>query len=177
MGRTGNYWNDLYTKEINLKEKLTIADSSADPVSNGQFTRNGNDVKVYTDGGVKNLSDIGTGGASGANTALSNLSSVAVNTTLGMSGNAISSAGQIDCTILTASGISFFDTTVYFAGTANLNATVNLGNASGDDINLKGKFDVRNNHSTITLGYAPIPIGYINITVGSSSRRLYYYAG
>ena len=162
LGRSGNYWNDLYTKEINLKEKLTIADTSANPASNGQFTRNGNDVKVYTGGGVKNLSDIGSGGGGWDGDATS---------ALDMNGYAISSAGQIDATIITASGISFFDSTVYFAG------RVDLGNGSTDDINLNGKLDVNNNYTDGTYGFAPLPVGYIELTVGTTARRLYYYAG
>ena len=59
LGRSGNYWKDLYIHEIQIK------DTSANPTTNGQFTRNGNDVKVYTGGGVKNLSDIGSGGGGG----------------------------------------------------------------------------------------------------------------
>jgi len=146
---------------------LVIGDEMS--MSDHKITNLG-DPTVDSDAATKEYVDDNAGG-SGANTSLSNLSSVSLNTTLGMNGKAISSAGQIDCTILTASGISFFDSTVYFAN------RVDLGSDAGDDINLNGKLDVNNNHSTITLGYAPIPIGYINITVGSSSRRLYYYAG
>ena len=94
-----------------------------------------------------------------------------------MNGYAISSAGQIDGTAITASGALYGSTTLTVNSTAYLNATVNLGNSSGDDINLKGKLDVDNNWTDATFGYAPYPVGYINITVGTTSRRLYYYAG
>lgn len=52
-----------------------------------------------------------------------------------------------------------------------------LGNQTSDEVNIKGKVDFTGNTSTITLGYAPIPTGYINIKIGGSSKRLYYYAG
>lgn len=63
-----------------LSDTLTINNSGADPLSDGQFTRNLTDVKVYSGGAVRNLSTIGTAG--GANTALSNLASTSINQTL-----------------------------------------------------------------------------------------------
>jgi hypothetical protein len=38
---------------------LDVRDTATDPSSNGEVTRNGSDVKVYTGGSVKNLNDIG----------------------------------------------------------------------------------------------------------------------
>lgn len=37
-----------------------IVDTTTDPTSNGEFRRNGSDVKVQTGGGVKNLSQVGS---------------------------------------------------------------------------------------------------------------------
>ena len=45
---------------IILSDTLTINDSTTDPSSNGQFTRNVNDVKVFTGGSVLNLSTVAT---------------------------------------------------------------------------------------------------------------------
>jgi hypothetical protein len=169
LGRSNNYWNDLYTKEINLKEKLTIADTSANPTTNGQFTRNGNDVKVYTGGGVKNLSDIGSGGGGWDGDATSNLD---------MNGYQIQSAGQIDCTALTSSGAIYGSSTLTVNNTTYLNGNVNLGNSSGDDIDLEGKLDVRSNYTSSTVNfYSLYSQGYITIKVGGSNKRLYYFAG
>ena len=39
------------------------------------------------------------------------------------------------------------------------------------------KLDVNNNYTDGTYGFAPLPIGYIELTVGTTARRLYYYAG
>ena len=41
-----------------LANSLTLSDTSADPATNGEIQRNGNDVKVYTGGSVVNLSNI-----------------------------------------------------------------------------------------------------------------------
>ena len=66
-----------------INNSIIFNNSSSNPTTNGEFTRNGNDVKVYTGGAVKNLSDIGTGGgSSGANDTLSNLGSTAINAAL-----------------------------------------------------------------------------------------------
>jgi hypothetical protein len=62
---------------IILSDVLTFNDSTADPSANGQMQRNSTDVKVYSGGAVRNLSDIGAAG--GANVNLSNLTAVAVN--------------------------------------------------------------------------------------------------
>jgi hypothetical protein len=43
-----------------------ITDAAQDPVANGEIRRNGTDIKAYTGGSVKNLSDIGSGGGGGA---------------------------------------------------------------------------------------------------------------
>jgi hypothetical protein len=56
---------------------ITLDNAGIDPIANGEFRLNSTDVKVFTGGVVKNLSDIGSG--SGANTALSNLIATAIN--------------------------------------------------------------------------------------------------
>lgn len=61
-----------------LSNILTLNDNAGDPAANGQFARNSADVKVFSGGSVRNLSNIGA--ATGATTALDNLASVAVNT-------------------------------------------------------------------------------------------------
>lgn len=43
-------------------EEVSVEDTSQDPTANGEVRRNGADLKAYTGGGVKNLSNIGTGG-------------------------------------------------------------------------------------------------------------------
>ena len=80
--------SSLNSPNIILSDTLTINDSTVDPSFNGQFTRNGNDVKVFSGGSVRNLSDLG----GGANVNLSNLSSpTAINQDLlfGATGNNI----------------------------------------------------------------------------------------
>lgn len=49
-------------KNIILSNTLTLNNGLVDPASNGQFARNGVDVKVFTGGSVRNLSDIGVAG-------------------------------------------------------------------------------------------------------------------
>ena len=71
--------NAIDTDVLTVSTQFLIAPSSGvDPGLNGEFRLNGTDVKVFTGGVVKNLSDIGTGGA-GANTALSNLIATSIN--------------------------------------------------------------------------------------------------
>lgn len=41
--------------------EVTLADSSADPSSNGEIRRNGSDAKVFSGGAVKNLTEVGGG--------------------------------------------------------------------------------------------------------------------
>ena len=41
--------------------RMRLLDAAADPAASGEITRNGADLKVYTGGGVKSLSDIGIG--------------------------------------------------------------------------------------------------------------------
>jgi len=50
---------DVYGEDIYLQ------DAAADPSQNGQLAMNGSTVKVQTDGSVKSLSNIGSGGGSG----------------------------------------------------------------------------------------------------------------
>lgn len=76
---------------IILSDTLTINDSVADPLSNGTFQRNGTDVKVFSGGAVRNLTDIG----GGANTALSNLAATSINQNLiPQAGKLLGSAGN-----------------------------------------------------------------------------------
>ena len=54
-----------------ISQSITINDSATNPSFNGEFRRNGSDVKVFSGGAIRNLSDIISGG--GANVTLSNL--------------------------------------------------------------------------------------------------------
>ena len=85
-----HYWLRTSTRILDLQSGETTA-----PTHAGEFRLDGTDVKVYTGGGVKSLSDIGSGGGSGANTELSNLtSSVAVNEDLDPTSDVSSSLGS-----------------------------------------------------------------------------------
>ena len=52
---------------INAVGTLTLLDSAADPVGEGEFTRNASDTKVYVNGAVRSLADIPSSGAALAN--------------------------------------------------------------------------------------------------------------
>ena len=87
LGTSGVEWKDLFIDgtahidTVDVDELLQITDTTTDPVANGDFRRNVNDVKVFSGGAVRNLTDISSGG--GANQQLSNLSgTVAVNLNL-----------------------------------------------------------------------------------------------
>ena len=62
LGKDGLEWQDIFTLQIFIAALLDIEDSVADPTLNGNFRRNGNDVKVFSGGAVRNLTDIATGG-------------------------------------------------------------------------------------------------------------------
>jgi len=51
-------WTGTHT----FDSTVTLADQSADPSANGELQRNGSDVKVYSGGAVRNLSNVGSGG-------------------------------------------------------------------------------------------------------------------
>lgn len=82
LGSAAKEWKDLYIDgvahidTVDVDELLQITDTSTDPVANGDIRRNGTNVKVFSGGSVRNMSDI----AVGANQQLSNLSgTVSVN--------------------------------------------------------------------------------------------------
>lgn len=64
--------HDVISDILQANTQFIMSDSSLDPGFNGEFRRNGIDVKVFSGGAVRNLSDIGSGG--GANQQLDNLS-------------------------------------------------------------------------------------------------------
>jgi len=106
---------------IILSDTLTINDSSTDPSANGQFQRNGVDAKVFSGGAVRNFSDIVSGGS--ANTALSNLASVAVNESL------ISDTDDTDD--LGSTSIQWKD--LWIDGTANIDI-LSLSTTTGEGV-------------------------------------------
>jgi hypothetical protein len=56
--------DDIFANtDMTVANRLIISDSVANPVANGQFTRNGTDVKVFSGGFLRNLSDIAAPGA------------------------------------------------------------------------------------------------------------------
>jgi len=69
--------NTLSGNNIILNNTFTINDSGVDPAANGQFSRVGVDVKVFSGGAIRNLSTSG-----GADTALSNLIPTSINQSL-----------------------------------------------------------------------------------------------
>ena len=53
--------NDMYASDLDVANQVSIGDTATDPSTNGEFRRNGTDVKIYSGGGVRNLTNIGTG--------------------------------------------------------------------------------------------------------------------
>jgi len=71
-GVFGDFWdagNSELTADVNNSavstDEAQVNDTSQDPTTDGEIRRNGTDIKAYTGGAVKNLSDIGSGGSSG----------------------------------------------------------------------------------------------------------------
>ena len=147
---------------------LLIGDDMS--MSDNKITNLG-DPTADSDAATKEYVDDNAGG-SGANTSLSNLSSVSVNTGFDMNNNNITDCGQVDCTAITDTGVLMVDGSTY------LNGAVNLGNSSGDDIDLEGQLDVRSNYTSSTVAFSGLyAVGYVTIKVAGSTKWLYYGAG
>jgi hypothetical protein len=159
-----HYWYRTSTRILDLQSGQSTAPSHA-----GEFRLDGTDVKVYTGGGVKNLSDIGTGGSSGANTALSNLTlygEVHFDSRYGVKGSS-----------------NTWSATNTFSNTITLNHDVNLGSGTSDDINLNGTLDVLTNTGSSGASSAGTyngnilsPDGYITIKIGGTDKTIPYYS-
>jgi len=95
INRAGSGQSNITSFQFTPSQILFL-DTAADPTSNGIFTRNDKDVKVFSGDSVRNLSDIGAAG--GANVNLSNLSgdAVALNTHLEPSASNLRDLGQGD---------------------------------------------------------------------------------
>lgn len=52
-----------FTTSAAMIDQILLSDYGVDPVTSGEVVQNGGDVKVYTGGQVKNLSNIGGGGS------------------------------------------------------------------------------------------------------------------
>jgi len=51
-----------WTSDHTFDATILLDDQAADPSSNGEIQRNGTDVKVYSGGAIRNMSNIGSGG-------------------------------------------------------------------------------------------------------------------
>lgn len=124
---------------IILSNTLTINDSAIDPSANGQFSRNSVDVKVYSGGAVRSLSDIGAAG--GANVNLSNLAVTSINQDLlpqagkklGDSGNIWSSSTINKYVVGTAGTIVGADMSI----TGTVGGALSLNFPTGGQINVR----------------------------------------
>lgn len=99
LGTTiGMSGSNMEVKSANLKadNQLIINDSATDPAIDGIFTQNAGNVKVWSGGALRNLSDIGVA-AGGADVNLSNLASpTSINQNLiPQSGKTLGSSGGI----------------------------------------------------------------------------------
>ena len=119
-----------------------------------------------TDAVTKAYCDSNSGGG-GANTSLSNLSNVSVNTTLNMNNNNITNVND-----LTVSD------DLRVEGKTDLDGHIDLGNAPQDDCNMYAQLDFKNHSTSTTIQFSSLYTdGYIEIKVNGSTKRLYYGAG
>ena len=133
-------------------DQLTLAVNATAPTIAGVFTADGTDVFVYSGGSVRNLSDVSAGGG-GADTALSNLASVAINTSLlPATDDAIDlGSGTKQWKDLYVDGTAHIDTlnatvisgTISVTGTSFsiTSGTIILGDSTADNINIIGRID------------------------------------
>jgi len=59
LGTSAKYWNHIYAKFFQIA--TSIADDADDPETNGTIWLDGDDLKVYSGGAVKNLTSVGSG--------------------------------------------------------------------------------------------------------------------
>ena len=162
--------------------------STPSTLLNGMIWNDGTDVYVRTGSLTKSMTDIGSGGGGGSPFAESLLPTDTDTYDLGSSAkqwqnlyidgvavvDQISCSGQIDGGAITASGALYGGTTLTAVGATYLNGAVTLGDASGDDINVKGKLDFINNFSTQYYASHPAVTGYITVNTPDGSKNLWF---
>lgn len=60
LGTAASPW-DVWADSIEVETDIVFQDVATDPTANGEIKRNGADLKAYSGGAVRNLSDIGAG--------------------------------------------------------------------------------------------------------------------
>ena len=153
----------LETDQFGIYLSNDTSGGGSSPAYNGAIYRDGNDIKCYTGGGTKNLSDIGTG-SGGADTDLSNLTGTG--------------ESHFDSTYATLSGGNSISGTQTFTGDVEFDEDVTLGSSATDQIYVNGDVDFLTNTASATINfYSLFSQGYITIKIGGVNKRLYYFAG
>jgi len=174
---------------IILNNSFVINNSSTNPTANGEFTRNGNDVKVFTGGVLKSLTDIGSGGGSGADTDLGNLTTTSINQSLIPSINNSKELGSsskqwnrlwVNELLPVSVNGSLIPTTENFdLGSASKLWIYcwlkypNLGESAANLININGKLGFNNNTTTFTSDGTPT--GKIQVLTAAGTKYIYTY--
>ena len=135
---------------ISVIGQLGLSNVNTAPSSAGRFTLDGTDVKVYTGGGVKNLSDIGTGGGG--------VSLGGTNTWTGQ--QTFSNQNTIvDNDLTVKDNLQVYD-------------DCTLGSSISDDIDIKGRVEIGNSYNAYIQSVPALSVGYVTIKVNGSTRNL-----
>ncbi len=143
--------------ELQLSADGLYLGSNSTPSSllNGMIWNDGTNIYVRTNGATKNMSDIGSGGGSGANTSLSNLNSTGEAKFAKLSSHNTWSGNQT------------------MNGTFQTKTTTKLGDSSSDDIQVQGKLNFVNNFTTSFLATHPSVSGYITIKTSGGDKNIW----
>tara|TARA_R110002020_G_scaffold113233_3_gene260204 strand:- start:8013 stop:9587 length:1575 start_codon:yes stop_codon:yes gene_type:complete len=179
----GHTFTVANTSRMAIGSDYLLIQSSSTPstLANGMiWTESNGNIYARTGSSTKNLSDIGSGGGGGWNGNAT--------TDLDMNGNDIDMDGGdidmdngniIDANLITGattiSGTNGVFTSLSSNGTASFNSTVNLGDNSSDDINLKGKLDVKNNYTVYYMTTPSAIQGYIDVTVNNTAYKIPFF--
>ena len=130
--------------------RMRLLDAAADPGAVGEMTRNGADLKVYSGGAVRSLSDLGAGAVTALNNATENemVTVGATTTELEAEVNL-----KFDGSLLTVTGDANITSELFINETANTamttGLTINQGAADNEILALKSS-DITHGLTTIT---------------------------
>lgn len=170
---------------IILNTALVLNDAVSFPGTNGSIYREGADVKVFTGGLELNLSSIGSGGADAA---LSNLASVAINTSLLPASDDIIDLGSgtkqwrdlyvdgtahidtLNATIISGTSISVTSTVF-----SVISGTIVLGDSTSDNLSIQARINsniIPDSDDTYDLGSSSLQWRDIHIDGTANIDRL-----
>jgi len=143
---------------ISVIGQLGLSNVNTAPSSAGRFTLDGTDVKVYTGGGVKNLSDIGTGGGG---VSLGGTNTWTGQQTFSNQNTIVENDLKVKDNVIIEDDLQVYD-------------DCTLGSSTSDDCVIKGRLDLTTNAVVGTTGYPSVALGFITVKIGGNLRNIFY---